>query len=67
MKPQIVLADEPTGNLDSQTGRQFMQLVERSNRELGQTFVIVTHDHAWLEIAKKVYVITDGHLGEYHE
>lgn len=67
MKPQIVLADEPTGNLDSQTARQFMQLVERSNGELGQTFVIVTHDHSWLEIAKKVYVITDGHLGEYHE
>ncbi len=67
MKPQIVLADEPTGNLDSQTGRQFMQLVERSNRELGQTFVIVTHDHAWVEIAKNVYAISDGHLGEHHE
>lgn len=67
MKPQIVLADEPTGNLDSKTGRQFIDLVEKSNKELGQTFVIVTHDHAWLEIAKKVYYVKDGHLGEHNE
>lgn len=67
MKPRIVLADEPTGNLDSKTGRQLIDLVEKSNRELGQTFVIVTHDPAWLEIAKKVYYVKDGHLGEQNE
>jgi len=67
MKPQIVLADEPTGNLDSGTARQFMEFVRRSNAELGQTFVVVTHDKSWLDIAKTVYWMKDGSLEEYEE
>lgn len=67
MRPKIVLADEPTGNLDSQNGQQFMELVKKANTEFNQTFVIVTHDLEWLKIAQKVYLMKDGTLGEYNE
>ena len=67
MRPQIVLADEPTGNLDSYNSRQFMEFVKKANAELRQAFVIVTHDLEWLEIAAKVYYMKDGRLEEYDE
>ena len=64
MRPKIVLADEPTGNLDSLTSQQFIEFVEKSNIELGQTFVVVTHDESWMKIANKVYYVKDGCIGE---
>lgn len=64
MRPKIVLADEPTGNLDSRSSQQFMEFVEKSYVQFGQTYVVVTHDESWLKIAKKVYCVKDGFIGE---
>ena len=62
MQPSIILADEPTGNLDLESGNKLMAFVKRTNEEQGQTYVIVTHDLEWLKIAHKVYRMSDGKL-----
>ena len=62
MEPSIILADEPTGNLDLESGNKLMAFVKRTNREQGQTYVIVTHDLEWLKIAHIVYRMSDGRL-----
>jgi putative ABC transport system ATP-binding protein len=59
-KPQIVLADEPTGNLDSKTGNNIMQLLRRSCDELGQTIIVVTHDQRAAAYADRVVFLQDG-------
>src|SRR5437588_763916 len=59
-EPQILFADEPTGNLDSKTGHEILQEFERLNRELGQTIVMVTHDAAVAERAPRQIVVRDG-------
>jgi lipoprotein-releasing system ATP-binding protein len=61
-KPKIVLADEPTGNLDPQHSMEIWNLFEKLNRELGQTFVIVTHDAELAGRSKKRYELRDGIL-----
>src|SRR5947208_5577756 len=58
-KPSIILADEPTGNLDSQTGLEIMGLMDRLQRE-GNTIVLVTHEHDIAEYAHRVVHIRDG-------
>ncbi len=60
--PQIILADEPTANLDSETGRSILELMKRANREHGTTFVFSTHDGEVLRYADRVYQIRDGAL-----
>ncbi len=60
--PEIILADEPTGNLDSHTGLEIMNLMEQLNRELGKTFVIVTHDPAVAKRTKKILYMKDGRI-----
>ena len=62
MQPSIILADEPTGNLDLESGNKLMAFVKRTNEEQGKTYVIVTHDLEWLKIAHKVYRMSDGKL-----
>ncbi len=62
LKPAIILADEPTGNLDLESGKNLMNFVEATNRERNQTYVIVTHDLEWLKIAHHVYKMSDGRL-----
>jgi len=59
-EPAIVLADEPTGNLDSKTGMVIMQLLRRSCDELGQTIVVVTHDPRAASTADRVVFLRDG-------
>jgi len=58
--PKIVLADEPTGNLDTATGGEIVQLMKRLNKEKGQTFVVVTHDPAIAETADQILYLKDG-------
>ncbi|MEM2995587.1 MAG: ABC transporter ATP-binding protein [Candidatus Bathyarchaeia archaeon] len=58
--PKIVLADEPTGNLDTKTGWEIVQLMRRLNEEKGQTFVVVTHDPHIAETADRIIHLKDG-------
>ncbi len=60
--PQILFADEPTGNLDSKTGEEILTEFERLNRELGQTIVLVTHDPAVAERAPRQITVRDGRI-----
>jgi putative ABC transport system ATP-binding protein len=60
--PRVVLADEPTGNLDSATGAEVVQLLTALSTERGQTVVLVTHDHAVAERAQRVLRMQDGRL-----
>jgi len=61
-EPAIVLADEPTGNLDSKTGAVIMDLLRRSCDELGQTVVIVTHDSKAATYADRTVLLKDGQI-----
>jgi putative ABC transport system ATP-binding protein len=61
-EPAIVLADEPTGNLDTKTGTTIMELLRRSCDEMGQTIVIVTHDPRAASYADRVVFLRDGHI-----
>ena len=60
--PRVLLADEPTGNLDTATGEEVMESVERLWREQGLTVVIVTHDRAIAERAERVVEMRDGRI-----
>jgi len=66
-KPQAVLADEPTGNLDHKTALQIFDLMQGLNNELQTAFVIVTHDMQLAEKMDKIYSLVDGKLSEYEE
>lgn len=59
-KPQILLADEPTGNLDEKTGDEIMTLLKKINIDLNTTLIIVTHDSAIANLADRVITVTDG-------
>jgi putative ABC transport system ATP-binding protein len=60
--PDIVLADEPTGNLDSRAGEEIMKLLRRSCDELGQTIVVVTHDPKAASFADRIVFLKDGRI-----
>ena len=63
-RPTILFADEPTGNLDSKTGGEILELLRTSAEELGQTMVMVTHDAHAAEIADRVLFLADGRVVE---
>jgi putative ABC transport system ATP-binding protein len=60
--PKIIFADEPTGNLDSVTSREVMELMTKMVKEHGQTLLIVTHDPAMAEFADRIVTIQDGNI-----
>ncbi len=62
--PDLLLADEPTGNLDSKTGKQIMELLAKLNEEQGMTVVLVTHDPAVARYAQRTIHIFDGKVGQ---
>lgn len=61
--PDVILADEPTGNLDSKTGREILELLKNLNEEEGKTVVMVTHDPRAAEFADRIVKIRDGKVG----
>lgn len=63
-QPALVLADEPTANLDSATAAELIELMQRLNRELGITFVFSTHDPKVMEAARRVVRLVDGRIAE---
>ncbi len=60
--PQVILADEPTGNLDSKNSSMVVNLLRQINRQLKTTVVIVTHDHAVADQMDRVVELSDGHI-----
>ncbi|HEX7586768.1 MAG TPA: ATP-binding cassette domain-containing protein, partial [Anaerolineae bacterium] len=61
-EPSIVLADEPTGNLDSKSGDEVLKLLRRSCDEMGQTIIMVTHDAKAASFADRVVFLKDGRI-----
>jgi lipoprotein-releasing system ATP-binding protein len=62
MNPGLVLADEPTGNLDTRSGNQVFELLRQFNREQGTAFLIVTHDHRLADRCDRVLELVDGRI-----
>jgi putative ABC transport system ATP-binding protein len=63
-KPALVLADEPTANLDTANGKQVMEIMQRLNQETGVTFVFATHDPRVIKYARRVVTLRDGMVVE---
>ena len=65
--PDLVLADEPTGNLDAQTGHRVLELLSHLFRDEGHTLILVTHSREVSAIADRVFAVEDGRLTEHTE
>lgn len=65
--PKIILADEPTGNLDTKIGGEIVRLMRKLNQEKGQTFVIITHDVTIAENADRIIYLKDGLIEDTRE
>ena len=60
LEPELVLADEPTGNLDSKSGREVLRILRELNRAEGRTILMVTHDASAAAVADRVVFLRDG-------
>ena len=65
-QPAIILADEPTANLDTPNGKQVMEIMTRLNQETGVTFIFATHDPRVISYARRVVTLRDGNVLENH-
>ena len=63
-RPLLVLADEPTANLDTENGRQVMEIMQRLNEETGTTFLFATHDPRVVPFARRVVTLRDGRVSD---
>jgi putative ABC transport system ATP-binding protein len=61
-EPELILADEPTGNLDSRTSLEIMEILQRLNRDNGLTILLITHEHDIAEYGERVLTVRDGRL-----
>ena len=66
-RPEVIFADEPTGNLDSRSGAEVLSFLRNSVRDFGQTIVMVTHDAGAAAIADAVLFLADGQIVDRHE
>ena len=64
IKPSMILADEPTANLDTENGKQVMEIMQKLNKDTGVTFVFATHDPRVIGYAKRVVTLRDGMIVE---
>ena len=62
--PEVVLADEPTANLDSRTGSEILEQMKRLNKELNVTFLFASHDPIVLNAVERIIYLHDGMMGE---
>ena len=60
--PAVMLADEPTGNLDSRNSREIIELLKHSNQKYGQTLIVITHDENIALQADRIIAIEDGRI-----
>lgn len=65
--PEILLCDEPTGALDSETSHQVLELLRQINKEYKKTVIVISHDSELLKFADRFFLIRDGHLTEREE
>ena len=63
-EPLLILADEPTANLDTKNGEQVMDIMKKLNEETGTTFVFATHDPRVIKYAKRIVTLRDGRVEE---
>lgn len=64
--PKMILADEPTANLDTENGEQVMEIMAKLNKETGTTFVFATHDPRVIKYARRVVTLVDGLIDANH-
>jgi len=67
LRPQVIFADEPTGNLDSVSGKKIMEILQHLNEEHGHTIILITHETGTAEHAKRILRIVDGHIVSDHK
>ena len=65
-RPEIIFADEPTGNLDSKTSDEVIALLKMSAKKYGQTIVMITHDDEIAQVADRILVIEDGQVVDFN-
>ena len=63
-RPRIIFADEPTGNLDSRTGAEVLEFLQRASEQLGQTIVMVTHDPGAASYSDRIVFLNDGRISD---
>jgi putative ABC transport system ATP-binding protein len=61
-KPQLILADEPTANLDSKTGKEILELMLQLNQKTNSTFIFSTHDKMVMDFARRLIKLKDGKI-----